>query len=138
MVFFFQYAFFFCSIYHIRLCVVQCTVMPALCDPMWCSKPDFPVLPHFLETAQTHVQVNSYYQVAKVLELQLQHQSLQFPDFLQDLLVWSPCCPRNTQESSPKPQFNTTSILWCSALFMLQLSCPYMTTGKTIALTRRN
>ena len=28
------------------------------------------------------------------------------------------------------------SILWCSALFMVQLSHPYMTTGKTIALTR--
>ena len=26
---------------------------------------------------------------------------------------------------------------WCSAFFMIQLSHPYMTTGKTIALTRR-
>ena len=30
------------------------------------------------------------------------------------------------------------SILWCSAFFMVQLSHPYVTTGKTIALTRRN
>ena len=29
------------------------------------------------------------------------------------------------------------SILWHSAVFMVQLSHPYMTTGKTIALTRR-
>ena len=29
------------------------------------------------------------------------------------------------------------SILWCSALFIVQLSHPYMTTGKTIALTRQ-
>ena len=28
------------------------------------------------------------------------------------------------------------SILWCSALFIVQLSHPYLTTGKTIALTR--
>ena len=28
-------------------------------------------------------------------------------------------------------------ILWLSAFFMVQLSHPYMTTGKTIALTRR-
>ena len=28
------------------------------------------------------------------------------------------------------------SSLWCSAFFMVQLSHPYMTTGKTIALTR--
>ena len=35
------------------------------------------------------------------------------------------------QHHSPK-----TSILWCSAFFIIQLSHPYMTTGKTIALTR--
>ena len=29
------------------------------------------------------------------------------------------------------------SILWCSAFFTVQLSHPYMTTGKTIALTRQ-
>ena len=29
------------------------------------------------------------------------------------------------------------SILWCSAFFTIQLSHPYMTTGKTIALTRQ-
>ena len=29
------------------------------------------------------------------------------------------------------------SMLWCSAFFMVQLSHPYMNTGKTIALTRR-
>ena len=28
------------------------------------------------------------------------------------------------------------SLLWCSAFFIVQLSHPYMTTGKTIALTR--
>ena len=28
------------------------------------------------------------------------------------------------------------SILWCSAFFIVQLSDPYMTTGKTIALTK--
>ena len=35
------------------------------------------------------------------------------------------------QHHSSKP-----SILWCSALFRVQLSRPYMTTGKTKALTR--
>ena len=32
---------------------------------------------------------------------------------------------------------SNTSILWHSAFFIVQLSHPYMTTGKTIALTRR-
>ena len=31
-----------------------------------------------------------------------------------------------------------TSMLWCSAFFIVQLSYPFMTTGKTIALTRWN
>ena len=30
---------------------------------------------------------------------------------------------------------STASILWCSAFFMVQISPPYMTTGKVIALT---
>ena len=54
--------------------------------------------------------VNSSHQVAKVLELQLQHQSFQWTpkaDFLQDGLVGSPCSPRDAQESSPTPQFKS-------------------------------
>ena len=39
------------------------------------------------------------------------------------------------QESPLTPQFKAL-ILWCSAFFMVQLSNPYMITGKTIALTR--
>ena len=41
--------------------------------------------------------------------------------------------------SSPTPLLNTSSkasILWHLAFFIVQLSHPYMTTGKTIALTR--
>ena len=57
-------------------------------------------------------------------------------DFLKDGLVASPCSPRDSQESSPTPQFEA-SILWRSAFFTVQLSHPYMTTGKTIALTRQ-
>ena len=43
--------------------------------------------------------------------------------------------PRDSQESSQHPS-SKTSILRCSALFTVHLSHPYMTTGKTIALTR--
>jgi len=43
--------------------------------------------------------------------------------------------PRDSQESSPTPQ-SKASILWHSAFFIVQLSHPYMTTGKTIALMR--
>ena len=54
--------------------------------------------------------VSSLHQVAKVLEFQLQHQYFQWifrTDFLQDWLVWSPCSPRNSQESSPTAQFKS-------------------------------
>ena len=56
-------------------------------------------------------------------------------DFLQVWLVWSLFSARNSQESSSTPWFKA-SILWHSAFFMVQLSHLYMTTGKTIALTR--
>ena len=42
---------------------------------------------------------------------------------------------QGTQESS-QHHSSKASILWCSAFFTVQLSHPYMTTGKTIALTR--
>ena len=51
------------------------------------------------------------------------------------LLVGSPCSRRDSQESSPTPQFKP-SILWHSAFFIVQFSHPYMTTGKTVTLTR--
>ena len=52
--------------------------------------------------------VNSLHQVVKVLEFQLQNQSFQWTprtDLLQNGLVGSPCSPRDSQESSPTPQY---------------------------------
>ena len=54
--------------------------------------------------------VNSSHKVAKVLEFQLQHQSFQWTPktyLLQVGLVGSPCSPRDSQESSPTPQFKS-------------------------------
>ena len=44
---------------------------------------------------------------------------------------------QGTHKSLLQHHSSKASILWCSAFFTLQLSHPYMTTGKTIALTRR-
>ena len=82
--------------------------------------------------------VSSSHQVAKVLEFQLQHQCFQWTprtDFLWDGLIGFPCRPRDSQESSPTPQFKSINSSVLSFLHS-QLSNPYMTTGKTIALTR--
>ena len=83
--------------------------------------------------------VSSSHQVAKVLEFQLQHQSFQWSprtDLPYDGLVGSPCSPRDSQESSPTPQFTSINSL-ALIFFIVQPSHPYMTTGKTIALTRQ-
>ena len=71
------------------------------------------------------------------MEFQLQHQSFRIfrTDFLEEGLVGSPCSPRDSQESS-QHHSSKASILQHSAFFTVQLSHPYMTTGKIIALTR--
>ena len=64
--------------------------------------------------------VHSSYQMAKVLELLLQQQSFQWifrVDFLWDWLVWSPCSPRDSQESSPASQFESISSSALSLLY---------------------
>ena len=79
--------------------------------------------------------VNSSHEVAKVLEFQLQHHSFQRnlrADVLQNGLVGSLCSPRDSQESSPTAQFKSIN---SPASFIVQLSHPYMTTGKATALT---
>ena len=43
---------------------------------------------------------------------------------------------QGTLKSLLQHHSSKASILWCSAFFIIQLSHPYMTTGKTIALTR--
>ena len=56
--------------------------------------------------------ISCLHQMAKVLELQLHHQSFQWifrVDFLSDWLVWSPCSPRDSQESSAAPPFKSIS-----------------------------
>ena len=73
------------------------------------------------------------------MEFQLQHQSFQcifrtdfLSDGLVDLLAVLGILKGLFQHHSSK-----ASIFHCSAFFIVQLSHPHMTTGKTIALTRR-
>ena len=44
---------------------------------------------------------------------------------------------QGTLKSLLQHHSSKASTLWCSAFFIVQLSYPYMTTGKTIALTRQ-
>ena len=77
------------------------------------------------------------HQMIRILGLQCQHQSFQWifrVDLPYDWLVWSPCYPRDFQESSLAPQLKA-SVIWHFTFFMVQLSQWYGTTRKTIALT---
>ena len=63
------------------------------------------------------------------------------PVNIQDLISFRIDCldllaVQGTLKSLFQNHSSKASILWCSAFFILQLSHPYMTTAKTIALTR--
>ena len=64
--------------------------------------------------------VSSSHQVAKILEFQLQHQSYRWTtrtDLLYDGLVRYLCSPRDSQESSPTPQFKSINSSALSFLY---------------------
>ena len=83
--------------------------------------------------------VSSSHQVAKVLRVSASTSVL--PMNIQDWfpLGWTGWISLQSKGLSSLLQHHSskTSILLCSAFFILQCSRPYMTTGKTIALTRQ-
>ena len=131
-------------------------------QPMNCSMPGFPVLHHLPEFAQTYFHwvsnviqpshplspsslalslpqhqglfqwVSSSHQMAKLLQFQLQQQTFQWifriPLGLTGLI--SLLFKRFSRV------FSNTTVQKCSAFLKVQLLHPYMTAGKTIALTR--
>ena len=114
-----------------------------LWDSMNCSTPGLPVHHQLPEFTQTHVHWDgdaiqpshpllspsppalnlSQYQGlfrAEVLEFKLQHQFFQWTlrtDLLQNGLVGSPSSPRDSQESSPTPQFKSINSSALSFLY---------------------
>ena len=78
------------------------------------------------------------HQVAKVLEFRLQHQSFQNPGLISFRMDWFDLLAvQGTLQNLLQHHSSKSSILWHSAFFIVQLLHPYLTTGKTIALTRR-
>ena len=136
----------------------------SLPDPMNCSMEGFPVHHQLPEFAQTLVHrvgdsdplsspsppafnlsqhqglfqwVSSLHQVAKVLEFQLQPQSFhEYSGLISFRMDWLDLLAiQGTLKSLVRHHSSKASILQHSAFFIIQLSHPYMTTGKTIALT---
>ena len=91
------------------------SVMPSIHLVIWCPL----LLPPIPPSISLFQWVNSSQEVAKGLEFQLQHHSLQRnprADLLQNGLVGSPCSPRDSQESSPILQFKSINSLVLSLL----------------------
>ena len=82
--------------------------------------------------------IHSSHEVAKVLEFQLQHQSFhEHPGLISFRMDWLDLLAiQGTLKSLLQHHSSKASIFQCSAFFTVQLSHPYMTTGRTIALTR--
>ena len=98
----------------------------------------FPTAFNLLQHQGLFKWITSSHQVGKILEFQLHHQSFQWifrTDFLYDGLVGSPCSPRDSQESSPTPQFISINSSALSFLYSQTLTSIH-DHWKTIALTR--
>ena len=68
--------------------------------------------------------------------------ALVFPKNIQDWFPlgwtgWISLQSKGLSKSLLQHHSSKSSILWCSAFFIVQLSHPHVTTGKTIALTRQ-
>ena len=131
---------------HSNSCPVSQWCQPAISSsviPFSC-----PTIPPSISLFQW---VNSSHEVAKVLEFQFSiSPSKEHPGLISFRMDWSDVLAVQgtlkslLQHHSSKASivwhsaFFTTSILQRSAFFTVQLSHPYMTTGKTIALTRQS
>ena len=73
------------------------------------------------------------------MEFQLQHHaSNEYSGLISFRMDWLDLLAgQGTLKSLLQHHSSKASILWCSGFFIVQLSHPYMTTGKTIALTRQ-
>ena len=126
-----------------------------LCDSMNCSMPGFPVLHCLLEFALIHVPpypLPSIFPGIRVFSSELTLH-IRWPKYWSFSFSISPSNEYSGQISFRMDWFDflavqgtfksllqhhslKASILQCSAFFMVQLSHPHMTTGKTMALTR--
>ena len=99
-----------------------------LCRPLLLLPSIFPSIRVFFNESALHIRWPEYWSFSFSISPSNEYSGLVSfrMDWLDLLAV------QGTLKSSPTPQ----SILQHSAFFLVQLSQPYMTTGKTIALTR--
>ena len=113
------------------------SVMPSnyliLCCPLLLLCSIFPSIRVFSNESALHIRWPKYWSCSFSISSSNEYSGLiSFRMDWLDLLVVQGALKRLLQHHSSK-----ASILWQSAFFIVQLSQPYMTTGKTIALARR-
>ena len=112
------------------------SVMPfnhlILCHPLLLPPSIFPSIRVFSKESVLHIRWSKYWSFSFSIIPSKEHPGLIScrMDWLDLLAV------QGTLKSLLQHHTSKTSILRCSAFFRVQLSYPYMTTGKTIALTR--
>ena len=112
------------------------SVMPSnhliLCHPLLLPSSIFPSIRVFSSELVLCIRWPKYWSFSLSLSPSNEYSGLiSFQIDWLDLLVVQGILKSLFQHHSSK-----ASVLWCSAFFMVRLSHPYMTTGKTIALTR--
>ena len=113
------------------------SVMPSnhliLCHPLLLQPSIFPSIRVFSNESVLHVRWPKYWSFSfSISPSSLYSGLISFRIDWLDLLT-----VQGTLKSLLQHHSSKASILQCSAFFRVQLSNPYMTTGKTIALTRR-
>ena len=112
------------------------SVMPSshliLCHPLLLLPSVFPSIRVFSNVSALLIRWPKYWSFSFSISPSSEHPGLiSFRIHWLDLLAVQGTLKHLLQHHSSK-----ASILWCSAFITVQLSHPYMTTGKTIALTR--
>ena len=111
------------------------SVMPSnhliLCCPLLLSPSIFPSIRVFSNELALRIRWPKYWSFSFSISPSNEYSGLisSRMDWLDLLAV------QGTLKSLLQHHSSKTSILWCSAFFIVQLSHPYMTTGKTVALT---
>ena len=104
-----------------------------LCHPLLLLPAIPPSIRVFSNKSTLHMRWPKYWSFSLSISLSKEHPGLiSFRMDWLDLLA-----VQGTLKSLLQHHGSKASILWRSAFFTVQLSHPYMTTGKTIALTRR-
>ena len=103
-----------------------------LCPPLHLPPSIFPSMKVFSNESVLCIQWPKYWSFSFSISPSSEHPGLiSFRMDWLDLLA-----VQGTLKSLLQHHSSKASILWCSVFFTVQLSHPYMTTGKTIALTR--